>query len=234
MDWQKTAHGDIFRDCVMATPPYWRIAAFYALKNINTKILYNINKYGFRADEFVDEDQTRAAFGCSFTYGYEVPEQSAWPYILGAFNFGVPGGSIQTVTRLVKNWIPESSINEVFILAPSKSRREIFDPLTKTFLHINPQNIQEIIDVIYHKTIDTEKEKFLQFLMDYPHLNIFDEKSNGEIFDECLETIKTCCANRDLIIISEDELQPNDMLSRCGTHPGESWHRKTAKKFLNG
>lgn len=234
MDWQKTAHGNIFRDGVMETPPNCRYAAMYALKNIKTKILYDINKYGFRAGEFEDEIQTRAAFGCSLTYGFEVPEQSTWPYILRAFNFGVPGGSIQTVTRLVKNWIPESSIKEVFILTPSKSRREIYDPLTNIITHINPLNIQEVIDLLYHKTIDVQKERLLQFMMDYPHLNIFDEKLNNEIFDECLETIKTCCANRDLIIVSEDELQPNDMLSRCGTHPGESWHRKTAKKIING
>ena len=234
MDWLKTAHGNRFRDCVMPTPPSLHAAAIYALKNINRKILYDMNNYGFRADEFIDEEQRRAAFGCSLTYGYEVLEQSAWPYIIGAFNFGVPGGSIQTVARLVKNWIPDSSIKEVFILAPNKLRREIYDPLTSIISHINPHNITPIIDTCYFKTIESQEERFLQFFTDYPHLNIFDEKSNDEIYDECLDTIKTCCAGRDLIIINEDELLPNDFLSRCGTHPGENWHRKTAKKFLNG
>jgi len=232
MDWELTAHGDAYRDVILNRPPLMANNAYYALNNIVEKISYNLNEYGFRASIF-DDEQTRAAFGCSFTFGTEVKHTSTWPYIIGAYNFGVPGSSIQTVTRLIEKWIPKSSVEEVFICLPSPSRREIFDPLTKTYTHLNIHNLMPLVDFMYHKTIPAQNERTIKFIEDYPYLNILDDGVNTKIMNDCLDVIEKICHDRKLRIIGEEALPVNDLNSRCGTHPGESWHRKVAKKFLD-
>lgn len=46
------------------------------------------------------------AVGDSFTYGYGVAEEDAWPALIGASNAGIPGASVENVADVVR-WLRE-------------------------------------------------------------------------------------------------------------------------------
>lgn len=96
-------------------------------------ITYKIDSLGHRNDFEIDKNKTYNVYlGCSFTYGIAVPNENIWVHVLNrhlnspAFNLGVPGCSIDTCYRLLKYYIDEIKIDNIFLLVPPLNRREIF------------------------------------------------------------------------------------------------------------
>jgi len=214
-------------------------AGSLAQLNDNQIISYHYDSYGFRKPEGVIGK--RVAFGCSHTFGYEVAFENSYPFLLGATNFGVTAASPQTVARLVKNWIPNSEVEEVIILMPEPARREIWNPRTATYTMMIPWSLDQYARTIYKKHGDTAHDPYWyekgsdlvrKFLDEHPHLDLLDEKKNQEILDECIESVKRHVGERKLVLKTvADDAPPPDFEARDRTHNGEKWHRKVAQMF---
>lgn len=93
-------------------------------------ITYKFNSYGFRCDEF-DEQDCMIALGCSFTLGIGLPVHSTWPQKTGQQLGLVPytlawgGTSADTCFRLAEYWIPQLKPKAVFMLTPPPARFEL-------------------------------------------------------------------------------------------------------------
>ena len=86
---------------------------------------YTYNNFGFRDDIDYEIDNGKDeiwCFGCSFTVGIGVPKERNWPSLIqketGATvkNFGVSGGGLPTISRLLKNWLEFSKYPPKHIL----------------------------------------------------------------------------------------------------------------------
>lgn len=208
------------------------------LPSTNQIISYQYDSYGFRKPESVIGK--RVAFGCSHTFGYEVAVENSYPFLLSATNFGVTAASPQTVARLVKNWIPNSEVEEVIILMPDSARREVWNPNTATYTMMGSWCLEQFIRTIYNKHDDAahdpywyEKSSDLvrKFSDEHPHLDILDEKKNQEILDECIDVVKRHVGERKLVLKSVADAPPPDFEARDRSHNGETWHRKVAQMF---
>jgi len=69
-------------------------------------------------------DSDSLAFGCSHTWGVGVDPHEAWPYLLGAKNYGVGGASGDQVIRLASDIISKERPKIVYCLWPDWSRFE--------------------------------------------------------------------------------------------------------------
>lgn len=197
-------------------------------------IFYTHDEYGFRTSVV---ESKRAAFGCSHTYGFELENEYTWPCQMGAYNFGVTGASPQTVARLVNAWIPDSDIEEVYILMPDKARREVYNPVTETYSNIVDFFLPSLLSFFpeygyasrnYNFPVE---EQIAMFLEKYPNLNVLDPKQNDEFYGEALRTIEKACGDRKLVLKTIDEAPTFDKDARDKKHNGYKWNRKVAKMF---
>ena len=195
------------RSVVNYTASPWS-AGSLAQTNDKQIISYHYDCYGFRKAEGVIGK--RVAFGCSHTFGFEVAVENSYPFLLNATNFGVTAASPQTVARLVQNWIPNSDVEEVIILMPEKSRREIWNPYTATYTMMLPWSLDQYSRTVYdehgkwaklrQESADTEDPKrVMKFIKEHPHLDVLDDKKNQAILDECIESVKRNVGERKLI-----------------------------------
>ena len=69
-------------------------------------------------------DSDSLAFGCSHTWGVGVEYHEAWPYLLGAKNFGLGSASSDQVVRIARDLIPQHCPTIVYCLWPDWSRFE--------------------------------------------------------------------------------------------------------------
>lgn len=94
-------------------------------------ITYQINSYGFRSDEFTDNDDSMIALGCSFTLGTGLPLDAIWPTLVGnaldlrVYNLAWGGNSADTCFRLAEYWIPKLNPKLVCMLTPPEARIEL-------------------------------------------------------------------------------------------------------------
>lgn len=67
------------------------------------------------------------AFGCSHTWGHSIEYYQAWPWLLGANNFGFVSGSTDFISRNLSEAVDEYNLNKIYILYPNYSRFEYED-----------------------------------------------------------------------------------------------------------
>ena len=212
----------------------WGLPAIFELTGETRVVTFNHTEYGFRGTH---ASTPNAAFGCSFTYGHELEEENTWAYLLGAKNYGVGGGSPQTVARLVTAWIPESDdVETVFVLMPPVARREIYNDLTQMYVNLNIYTASPIARAYYGEhpfTTENNDEHLMRFFEEFPHLNLLDEEKNQQILQECRETVERICEGRNLVMLNaEDDIIPQiDNMSRDKTHGGDAWNRKVSQIF---
>lgn len=172
----------------------------------DTKILYTIDKNGYRKYPGLNQDSKKriACFGCSYTFGFGVPDDHTWPYqlakLLGedyyADNYGVVGSSVgfacrkfyQTINLLKKEEYPEA----VFFLFPDPFR----------FYHIGNENESLILrhnnlSLYTHKYIESFNPKTdRKFLINkYLHDSFVDSFFK---FVKNLNMIKEIAENRNI------------------------------------
>lgn len=200
-------------------------------------ISYELNRWGFRQSE--EQTTKRMAFGCSNTFGMEVENYSTWPFLLNAANFGVRGASPQTVSRLIRMWVPICKPDEIFVLLPEGGRREMYS--NDHFFHMGNWNINKLTSLHYWRDIppivdDFENKRIEAFIEEFPEYNIFDNNANGGIIDACVEEITQICEGHSVKLYLIDHLQAPKMTdefrdARDLVHPGQKWHRKLSQKF---
>jgi hypothetical protein len=94
-------------------------------------ITYQINKEGFRCEEFVKDDPCMVVLGCSYTVGIGLPVKDLWATKVGAalglkvYNLAWGGTGTDTCFRLARYWIPRLKPQVVCMLAPPRSRIEL-------------------------------------------------------------------------------------------------------------
>ena len=102
---------------------------------LNKEILYSLNDYGFRTPQkfkgLQDKKNKRlVVFGCSFTFGIGINLEDTWGYLMAKelgyelFNLSVPGGSMDSASRVALVWLDKIKPDLVILQQPELSRRE--------------------------------------------------------------------------------------------------------------
>lgn len=108
-------------------------------------IVYNINSFGYRSEEFSKEDAANNFLyvGCSVTFGVGLPDNLIWPYFLNkklngekVFNLGINGISTNMITYNIHKYIQQfGKPKAVFALYPNFSRTESFLDTKLSIIH---------------------------------------------------------------------------------------------------
>jgi hypothetical protein len=120
---------------------------------IDKKITYKFNSHGFRCEEF-DSIDSVVTLGCSWTFGFGLPNEATWPYIVGknlnltCYNLGISGASHDTSFRLAYYWLEKIKPKLVIFWNTGLQRFEIltgtksynYMPSAEKLLH-NPAGV---------------------------------------------------------------------------------------------
>jgi hypothetical protein len=93
-------------------------------------ITYRFNNIGFRGDDIELETPCLCAFGCSFTMGIGLPQNSVWPWLVGnalglkVYNFSLGGASADWCFRMAEYWVPKLKPKLAIFCAPPPERTE--------------------------------------------------------------------------------------------------------------
>jgi hypothetical protein len=195
---------------------------FEKLKQLNWLepgvITYEYNNHGFRTEPF-DNRPAGLALGCSFTEGVGVKLEQTWPAVLSKlcnfhiWNLGVGGVSLDTVFRLLDNYLPLLNAKFVCILPPPASRFEYCDN-DGLFIQVTPNS---------HHHHDFDKVWLTQ-----PHNAIINVRKN-------LLAIQQVCmvANIPLFFVNIPPGKYCDRLARDLRHPGPDAQYILAENFYN-
>lgn len=98
---------------------------------IDKQVVYDFNAYGFRADQFDNNQSSVISLGCSHTFGVGCDYESTWPRLVSSalgfknYNLGVGGSSNDTAFRLASYWIPQLRPQVVIFLSTEPTRLEL-------------------------------------------------------------------------------------------------------------
>jgi hypothetical protein len=159
---------------------------------LETSITYNLNKYGFRSDDF-QSPVNALFFGCSFTFGIGLQDQDVWVNLLknklgiSGCNLGVPGGSMDTAFRLAYYWIKNLKPKYFFLLAPSKYRREYFiqNKFTRSMVpnrEIINESYEKPLLEVYNNEITSDHSSDINFNKNLFGITYLCEKYNSKLF----------------------------------------------------
>jgi lysophospholipase L1-like esterase len=110
-------------------------------------ITYTVNDNLFREYNRWGGEKIVACFGCSNTIGIGLPDEQTWPYILNqhignqeytCYNFGVNGGSADTISRLVRTYLNTAKPHTIICLFPDMFRMEYINVERKRILNFSP------------------------------------------------------------------------------------------------
>jgi len=158
------------------------------------------------------------ALGCSCTYGFGLDEHEAWPALLEerigmpVYNFGVNGGSADSVFRVLATHLPIIQSKIVCIQAPSDYRREIWYEGK-----VEPDRIggwvKERIDLLGEKEVALNKKK-----------NYYSIIELCRRYDCELRLFRSNDSN-------ENPRHLEEPYASDGIHPGTRWHEAVAEFF---
>jgi hypothetical protein len=146
------------------------------LQEYNEDFGYDLNKYGFRCNQFDSTDNPRIiVYGCSITYGTGLPESHTWPSMVkellkissgqeyDLLNFAVPGTGFNEIHRLI-NFLPDfaKSNSMVFVLMPPGIRKQYILKHEDTIRNIqfssnNSSTLSKILKIISSSSIEYDK-----------------------------------------------------------------------------
>lgn len=155
-------------------------------------ITYDMNKKGFRADEF-DNRPGFIALGCSFTCGIGLPIDQVWPSIVGQstglvpWNLGIGGCGLDTCFRMLYNYIDQLNVKFVMLLTPDRDRFEIHKLGTPCMAMHNSPHPDSVIN-------DIKKFWFS------------DEQNTAVNFNKNLLAIQQLCASRQIKLIIKHQV----------------------------
>ena len=95
------------------------------------EVLYEFNELGYRgSNDIKNLKNSIGTFGCSYTFGEAMPEEKTFTYILQnklkepIFNFGIPGASIQKITKTFCTINNYYKLKKAIFVLPSLYRYE--------------------------------------------------------------------------------------------------------------
>ena len=214
-----------------------------------SKIPMHLDQYGFRSSlnsqkkyhNISFENSRDLAFGCSKTFGYELRHEDTWPYMMNLTNFGVPGGGMQTVARLVEAWIPKLKPKRIYVQEPSPDRREIlYDEgesylhlLIPTFIYICPLIFPELDEHLITTGLNHKSKTVNAFIKKFPEYDLLNMELNLQVSAEAKARVEKVCADHNvkLIFMPFDDQPTIIGKARDGSHPDDKWNRKMVQKF---
>lgn len=157
----------------------------------DTDITYKWNSYGFRSDEFIDDNKKSLLFiGCSYTMGLGCPLEHTWPAILRnkinkdykIYNLGLAGCSNDYVVRALYKTIDVLNPEAVFIMWAGFASREV--PIKNRYLPFKISSTKEENNSHEYKMFNLVKPTFIdQSYFMYQH-------TKNKLFAEMLCKIK--------------------------------------------
>jgi len=156
----------------------------------------------------------KIALGCSHTYGIGVERNEAWPHLLGATNYGVPGCSSDLVARTLPAILQKETPKIVYILWPDWTRFEYFK---------NEEWVQ---------SLPTDDDRIL-------FMESHSEEWLHENFNKQVTIVRDLCKDITLNMMTLYDLIPHidhaDQwpLSKLGHHYAPKWHQWVADIFTN-
>lgn len=169
-----SAHPDHASDTL--EEPYKKSADLVSRAWKNEKVLYHYNKYGFRCDDF-KQDNNICFVGCSITLGTGLNIEDTFSHIvskelgLNNCNLGKAGGSMDSMFRIAYYWLPKLKPKITVVVATNKERSEFFNEEYKIHEPLLPRttkNNKWYLDYLRNENnckVNFEKNKYaLHFL----------------------------------------------------------------------
>ena len=156
----------------------------------------------------------KIALGCSHTYGIGVEKHEAWPALLGAVNYGVPGASSDLIVRTLPDILEKEQPDTVYILWPDWSRFEYLKNGDWTQSH------------------PTDPDR-INFMESHP------EEWLHENFNKQVKTVRELCKDITLNMMTLYDLIPyldycdTWPVSKLGHHYAPEWHQWVANIFAS-
>jgi len=160
------------------------------------------------------------ALGCSCTYGFGLDEHEAWPWLLEekmgmpVYNFGVNGGSADSVFRVLATHLPIIQSRVLCIQAPSDYRREIWYEGNDEPDRIGAW-VKERIDLLGEKEVALNKKKNYYAIIDL-----------ARRYDCEIRFFRSNDSN-------ENRRDLEAPYASDGLHPGTRWHEYVANHMLS-
>lgn len=191
-------------------------------------ITYQLNRYGFRCDEF-EQRPNLVALGCSFTFGIGLPLKDTWPTLLAQqlnlqpYNLSWPGTGADTCFRIAEYWITALRPALVVMLAPPPARLELATT--------NPVLPFEVFLPMSESPMFSSKDIFLQ--------NWFSVEENARINNHKNKlAIQALCNNLNIKFLAYDVIkdlshdQEVVKYARDRMHAGPSAHKMFVEKII--
>lgn len=198
-------------------------------------ITYIINKHGFRCMDIIEAVNNRKpiilTLGCSFTLGIGVDGPNVWSEHFCKYfgnhnliNFGVGGGSSDTVVRLLSIALNSFTPAIVAILWPVSVRLEEYNYQTYRYpVNIGPWLTKKNIvayDECHFYNNSVKNFTFAKYMLDKHNIKNVQFQIDDEIIDSDI---------MENITVGNDRHGGRD--SNPG-HPGHIWHKEVAEKFI--
>ena len=211
LDWFPSDSEDNFFKQSKEHQGYW---------NQQPPIKYYLNKYGFRSDEFSEEEcrESITFIGCSNTVGLGIHKEDTWTarvakeLNLREINLGICAGSTDSAFRVYNEWQPIHKSKITCFLLPPTNRMEIVDR-GGNWLNIGHWSTK------------------VKWLSDEMLVSLLDDTLNEVRVDRNTAAIKHIANETDSKLIILPYTEKID-LARDNLHGGKNTHKNMAKNFL--
>jgi hypothetical protein len=194
-------------------------------------ITYQINREGFRCEEFVEGEPCMIALGCSYTVGIGLPLKDIWPTLVGTalglrvYNLAWGGSSIDTCFRLARYWIPRLRPQVVMMLAPPRTRIELSTingtwPPAEVFMPGSISGLFNSNDIFLKHWFGNEENHYLNQEKNMLAIESI-ARQNGSRYS-AVEADREAACSRDIVGYARDYM-----------HTGPAGHKMIAELLLN-
>ena len=206
-------------------------------KNIWKKvddITYRLNTYGFRCEEFPEEEcrESITILGCSQTFGIGLQKENTWASLLckelnlREINLSIAGGSLDSAFRVYNEWQPIHKSKITCILMPPTTRLESTSIERNSWKNIGNWTIEN-----YIRSGETNLQAFLLELLEESLQEVREERN--------LAAIKYIANQTDSEVYLCYYLDNDDKknvpwldVARDGCHGGPKWNKRMRDLFL--
>ena len=233
LDWLSTDSLSTFEKLSKAHQGYWN-----QRQRDNNPIKYDLNKYGFRSDEFPEKEcrESITFIGCSNTVGIGVAKEDSWTYQvanelgLDEINLGIAAGSSDSAFRVYNEWQPIHKSKITCFLLPPPNRLETVGQDMTTWQNVG------------HWTLDKEDKEgnpINEFMPQEVTLSLLHEELCNVRVDRNIAAVSWIAhkTNSNLIVIPyTGKVSKNDKLDtgRDCCHGGLHTNKFYAQRFLDG
>ena len=194
-------------------------------------ITYQINKEGFRCDDFDSSEPCMVALGCSYTMGIGLPLKDLWATKVGAelglkvYNLAWGGSSVDTCFRLARYWIPKLKPQVVCMLVPPRARLELLtipktSPPAEVFMPMSRSSLFSTNDTFLKHWFGNEENQYIN-----QEKNVLAIESIAHATGAKYASVKAdheAACSRDIVGYARDYM-----------HTGPIGHDMIADKLLN-